>query len=203
MSGQSINKSEDDVLTRKVDPRIMRRLLSFFKPYTRYIVIATVLTILISALAALRPRLTPIAIDDKIMNKDFPGLQYIILIMFGTLVIQGIIQYAMTYLTSWIGQNIIYDLRKKIFDHIMTLDLKFFDKNPIGRVVTRVTGDVEVLFEVFSSGLVTAFGDVFLLIWILYFMFDLDFRLALATLSIIPILVIATAIFRKKVRESY
>ena len=203
MSGQTINKSEDDVLTRKVDPRIMRRLLSFFKPYTRYIVIATVLTILISALAALRPRLTPIAIDDKIMNKDFPGLQYIILIMLGTLVIQGIIQYAMTYLTSWIGQNIIYDLRKKIFDHIMTLDLKFFDKNPIGRVVTRVTGDVEVLFEVFSSGLVTAFGDVFLLIWILYFMFDLDFRLALATLSIIPVLVIATAIFRKKVRESY
>jgi len=203
LSGQTINKSEDDVLTRKVDPRIMRRLLSFFKPYTRYIVIATVLTILISALAALRPRLTPIAIDDKIMNKDFPGLQYIILIMLGTLVIQGIIQYAMTYLTSWIGQNIIYDLRKKIFDHIMTLDLKFFDKNPIGRVVTRVTGDVEVLFEVFSSGLVTAFGDVFLLIWILYFMFDLDFRLALATLSIIPVLVIATAIFRKKVRESY
>ncbi|MEP7147160.1 MAG: ABC transporter ATP-binding protein [bacterium] len=203
MSDQSINKSEDDVLTRKVDPRIMRRLLSFFKPYTKYIVFATILTILISALAALRPRLTPIAIDDKIMNKDFPGLQNIILLMLGTLVLQGIIQYGMTYLTSWIGQKIIYDLRKKIFDHIMTLDLKFFDKNPIGRIVTRVTGDVEVLFEVFSSGLVTAFGDIFLLIWILYFMFELDFRLALTTLSILPVLIIATGIFRKKVRESY
>ncbi|MBK8550528.1 MAG: ABC transporter ATP-binding protein [Ignavibacteria bacterium] len=198
-----MNKSEDDVLTRKVDPKIMRRLLSFFKPYTKYIVIATVLTITISALAALRPRLTPIAIDDKIMNKDFPGLQYIILIMLGTLVVQGLIQYVMTYLTSWIGQKIIYDLRKKIFEHIMTLDLKFFDKNPIGRIVTRVTGDVEVLFEVFSSGLVTAFGDIFLIIWILYFMFDLDPKLALVTLSVLPVLIIATSIFRKKVRESY
>lgn len=203
MSDQKINKSEDDVLSRKVDPHIMRRLLSFFKPYTKYIIIATVLTITISALAALRPRLTPIAIDDKIMNKDFPGLQFIALIMLGTLVVQGIIQYAMTYLTSWIGQKIIYDLRKKIFDHIMTLDLKFFDRNPIGRTVTRVTGDVEVLFEVFSSGLVTAFGDIFLIGWIVYFMFSMDYMLAIVTLSILPVLIIATSIFRKKVRESY
>ena len=203
MSDQIINKSEDDVLTKKVDPQIMKRLLSFFKPYTRYIVIATILTIVISALAALRPRLTPIAIDDKIMNKDFQGLQFIILIMLATLVVQGLIQYITAYLTSWIGQKIIYDLRKKIFDHIMSLDLKFFDKNPIGRIVTRVTGDVEVLFEVFSSGLVTAFGDIFLIIWIFYFMFTLDFKLAVMTLSILPVLIIATGIFRKKVRESY
>lgn len=203
MSDQTINKSEDEVLTKQIDSQILRRLLSFFKPYKNYIIIATILTITISALAALRPRLTPIAIDDKIMNKDLPGLQTIILIMLGTLVVQGLIQYIMTYLTSWIGQKIIYDLRKKIFEHIMTLDLKFFDKNPIGRIVTRVTGDVEVLFEVFSSGLVTAFGDIFLIIWILYFMFTLDFKLALVTLSVLPVLIFATSIFRKKVRESY
>lgn len=203
MAGQTINKSEDEVLLKAIDKRIMKRLLLYFKPYMKYIVIATILTITISALAALRPRLTPIAIDDKIMNKDFPGLQTIMLIMLGTLVLQGIIQYAMTYLTSWIGQKIIYDLRKKIFDHILTLDLKFFDKNPIGRVVTRVTGDVEVLFEVFSSGLVTAFGDIFLIIWILYFMFSMDFTLALVTLSILPVLIYATSVFRKRVRNSY
>lgn len=203
MADQTINKSEDEALSRKVDPRIMRRLLSFFKPYTKYIVFATFLTITISALNAVRPRLTVVAIDDKIMNNDFPGLQFIVLIMLATLILQGIIQYGMTYLTSWIGQKIIYDLRKKIFDHIMTLDLKFFDKNPIGRIVTRVTGDVEVLFEVFSSGLVTAFGDIFLLIWIVYFMFSLDASLAAVTLSILPILIIATTIFRNKVRESY
>lgn len=149
MADQTINKSEDEVLLKAIDKRIMKRLLSYFKPYSKYIVIATILTITISALAALRPRLTPIAIDEKIMTKDFPGLQTIVLILLGTLILQGVIQYGMTYLTNWIGQKIIYDLRKKIFDHILTLDLKFFDKNPIGRVVTRVTGDVEVLFEVF------------------------------------------------------
>lgn len=203
MADRNINKSEEDVLSRKVDPHILKRLLSFFKPYTRYIVFATFLTITVSALAALRPRLTPIAIDDKIMHNDLPGLQQIILIMLSALVLQGIIQYGMTYLTSWIGQKIIYDLRKKIFDHIMTLDLKFFDRNPIGRIVTRVTGDVEVLFEVFSSGLVTAFGDIFLIIWILYFMFEMDFTLALVTLSVLPFLIVATTIFRNKVKNSY
>ncbi|MBV6479796.1 MAG: putative ABC transporter ATP-binding protein [Ignavibacteria bacterium] len=196
-------KSDEDALGKALDKKIFKRLLTYFKPYTKYIVIATILTITISALAALRPRLTPIAIDDKIMNKDLHGLQFIILIMLGTLVLQGIIQYIMTYLTSWIGQKIIFDLRKKIFDHILTLDLKFFDRNPIGRIVTRVTSDVEVLFEVFSSGLVTAFGDIFLLIWILYFMFSLDAELSLVTLSILPVLIYATSIFRKKVRDSY
>ncbi len=203
MSDQTINKSEDEVLGKAIDSQIMRRLLSYFKPYYKHIIIATILTITISALAAIRPRLTAVAIDDKIMNKDFPGLQSIVLIMLGTLILQGIIQYGMTYLTSWIGQKIIYDLRKKIFDHILKLDLKFFDRNPIGRVVTRVTGDVEVLFEVFSSGLVTAFGDIFLILWVLYFMFTLDYKLALVTLSVLPVLIYATSVFRKRVRDSY
>ena len=203
MSEKAAHKGEEDTLTKDIDSKILKRLLGFFKPYSRYIVFATFLTIIISALAALRPRLTPIAIDDKIMNNDAPGLQYIILIMLGTLVVQGIIQYGMTYLTSWIGQKIIYDLRKKIYSHILSLDLKFFDRNPIGRIVTRVTGDVEVLFEVFSSGLVTAFGDIFLIFWILYFMFSLDFTLTLVTLSVLPVLIYATSVFRKKVRESY
>jgi len=203
MSDQTINKSEEDVLSKSIDSRIMRRLLSFFRPYSKYIVIATILTITTAALTALRPRLTKPAIDDTIMNKDLHGLQYIVLIMLATLVLQGLIQYLSTYLTNWIGQKIIYDLRKKIFRHILTLDLKFFDKNPIGRIVTRVTGDVEVLFEVFSSGVVTAFGEIFLIICILYFMFSLDYKLAFVTLSILPVLIIATSIFRKKVRESY
>lgn len=203
MPEKKINKPEEEALGKALDSRIMKRLLSYFRPYSGYIVTATVLTVTISALAALRPRLTPIAVDDKIMNRDLPGLQTIVLIMLGTLVLQGILQYGMTYLTSWIGQKIIYDLRKKIFSHILSLDLKFFDRNPIGRIVTRVTGDVEVLFEVFSSGLVTAFGDIFLIIWVLYFMFALDYQLALVTLSVLPVLIYATSVFRKKVRDSY
>lgn len=196
-------KKEEEVLGKEIDSRLFRRLLSYFKPYKLQIVFATLLTIFISALAAVRPRLTPIAIDDKIANKDIPGLQWIIIILLGTLILQGMVQYIMAYLTSWIGLKIIYDLRKKVFEHALNLNLKFFDNNPIGRLVTRVTNDIEVLYEVFSSGLVTAFGDIFTIIWILYFMFTLDWKLSLVTLSVLPILIYATSIFRKKVRASY
>jgi len=196
-------KKEEEALGKALDSQLFKRLLSYFKPYKLQIAIATILTITISALAAVRPRLTPIAIDDKIANKDIPGLQLIIIILLGTLILQGIIQYLMAYLTSWIGQKIIYDLRKKVFEHTINLNLKFFDNNPIGRLVTRVTNDIDVLYEVFSSGLVTAFGDIFTIIWILYFMFTLDWKLSLVTLSVLPILIYATSIFRKKVRASY
>jgi ATP-binding cassette, subfamily B, multidrug efflux pump len=196
-------KKEEEALGKAIDSQLFRRLLSYFKPYKLQIAIATVLTITISALAAVRPRLTPIAIDDKIANKDIPGLQIIVIVLLGTLILQGAIQYLMAYLTSWIGQKIIYDLRKKVFEHTINLNLKFFDNNPIGRLVTRVTNDIEVLYEVFSSGLVTAFGDIFTIIWILYFMFTLDWKLSLVTLSVLPILIYATSVFRKKVRASY
>ena len=196
-------KKEEEALGKPIDSVIFKRLLSYFKPYKWYIVLAIALTILISALAAVRPRLTPIAVDDMIVNKNLPGLQIIVMILFGTLVLQGIIQYAMAYLTSWIGQKIIYDLRKKIYKHTINLNLKFYDKNPIGRLVTRVTNDVEVLYEVFSSGLVTAFGDILTIVWILYFMFSLDFELTLYTLAVLPFLVYATSVFRKAVRNSY
>jgi ATP-binding cassette, subfamily B, multidrug efflux pump len=196
-------KKNEDALGKPIDSVIFRRLLSYFKPYKWYIVLAISLTIFTSALAAVRPRLTPIAIDDMIVNKNLPGLQIIVLILFGTIVLQGAIQYGMTYLTSWIGQKIIYDLRKKIYEHTINLNLQFFDKNPIGRLVTRVTNDVEVLYEVFSSGLVTAFGDILTLVWILYFMFSLDYQLTLVTLAVLPFLIYATSVFRKAVRNSY
>jgi ATP-binding cassette, subfamily B, multidrug efflux pump len=196
-------KKEEEVLGKAIDSQLFKRLLTYFKPYKWQIVIATILTIIIAALGAVRPRLTPIAIDDKILNKDIPGLQIITLIMLGTMIIQGFIQYVLTYQTSWIGQKIIFDLRKKVYHHTINLNLKFFDNNPIGRLVTRVTNDIDVLFEVFSSGLVTAFGDIFTLIWILYFMFSLDYKLTLVTLSVLPFLVYGTMVFRKKVRESY
>jgi len=196
-------KKEEEALGKAIDSQLFKRLLSYFKPYKLQIAAATILTITISALAAVRPRLTPIAIDDKIANKDIPGLQWIVIILLGTLILQGAIQYIMAYLTSWIGQKIIYDLRKKVYEHTINLNLKFFDNNPIGRLVTRVTNDIEVLYEVFSSGLVTAFGDIFTIIWILYFMFTLDWKLSLVTLSVLPILVYATSVFRKNVRSSY
>ncbi len=198
-----ISRKEEDSLAKPVDSVIFKRLLSYFRPYKLYVVLAVLLTIIISALAAVRPRLTPIAVDDMMVNKNLPGLQIIVIILLGTLILQGIVQYAMAYLTSWIGQKIIFDLRKKIYKHTLNLNLGFYDKNPIGRLVTRVTNDVEVLYDVFSSGLVTAFGDILTIVWILYFMFSLDFQLTLYTLAVLPFLIYATSVFRKAVRNSY
>ncbi len=194
---------EEDVLGKQIDYLLLKRLLSFAKPYIFSISVATFLTILISVLSAVRPRLTPIAIDDKIANNDIPGLQIIVTILIGTLFIQAGVQYLNAYLTSWIGQKIVFDLRKKLYSHVMNLNLKYFDNTPIGRIVTRVTNDIDVLYEVFSSGLVAANTDIFTIIWILYFMFTLDVSLALVTMSVLPLLIYATSVFRKKARDSY
>lgn len=196
-------KYEEEILGKSGGRKILRRLLSYLRPYKWYILLALILTVAISALSAIRPRLTPLAIDDKIPKGDIPGLQMIALILLGTLLLQGVIQYAMTYLTSWIGQKIIFDLRKNIYKHIINLNVKFFDTSPIGRLVTRVTNDVDVLYEVFSSGLVSALGDIFSIVWILVFMFSLDVNLSLLVLSVLPLLIYATSVFRKKVRDAY
>lgn len=196
-------RQEEESLGKQIDSVLLKRLLSYAKPYKYYILFATFLTVSISALSAVRPSLTPVAVDEKIAFGDIPGLRIIVLILLGTLVLQGIIQYVSGYLTSWIGQKIIFDLRKKVYNHAVNLNLKYFDNTPIGRIVTRVTNDIDVLFEVFSSGIVTAFGDIFTIIWILYFMFSIDFNLALVTLSVLPLLIYATSVFRKKVRDSY
>lgn len=196
-------RQEEEALGKQIDSVLLKRLLSYTKPYKYHIIFATFLTISISALSAVRPRLTPIAIDDKIADGDIPGLQIIVIILLGTLVVQGLVQYVSVYLTSWIGQKIIFDLRRKVYNHAINLNLKYFDNTPIGRIVTRVTNDIDVLFEVFSSGIVATFGDIFTIIWILYFMFSIDMQLALVTLSVLPLLIYATSVFRKKVRESY
>lgn len=196
-------KLEEEVLEKSVEGHLLKRLLSYLKPYKWYILMAFILTIIISALSAVRPRLTPVAIDEKIPSGDINGLLWIVIILLGTLVIQAVIQYLMTYLTSWIGQKIIFDLRRTIYRHILNLDVKYYDRTPIGRLVTRVTNDVDVLFEVFSSGIVSALGDVFSIIWILIFMFTLDYKLTLIALSVLPFLMYATSVFRKRVRDAY
>lgn len=189
--------------TYNKDVYILKRLLSFIKPYKWKVVLAVLLTLSISALSAVRPKLTQVAIDDKILHKDFWGLQLIAIILLLTLITQGFIQYASAYLTSYIGQKVTFDLRKKVYSHIINLNIRFFDKTPVGKLVTRVTNDIDVLFEVFSSGLVMAFGDIFTLFWIMYFMFSTSYELSLITLTVLPLLIYATAVFRKKVRTSY
>ncbi|MBI3110302.1 MAG: ABC transporter ATP-binding protein, partial [Ignavibacteriales bacterium] len=194
---------EEEVLGKAYDARLMRRLLQYLRPYRWYVALGILLSILTSAFEAIRPYFTKIAVDVDIASGDKEGLLNTVLLFFAVLVIRGFIQYANAYLTQWIGQQTIYDLRMEIFRHLQNLSLRFFDKNPIGRLITRVTNDVEVLNEMFSSGIVMVFSDVFTIIGIFYFMFSMSWELALVSLSVLPLLFYGTFLFRRKAREAY
>ena len=194
---------DDEILGKAYDAKLMKRLLQFVKPYTKYVVAAIILNILVAVLPVVRPLLTKIAIDSSIANKNYNELLLIAVALITALLIQSLMQYFLTYYTSLMGQKIIFDLRNRIFTHVQKLALRFFDKTPIGRIVTRVTNDVDSLDQMYSSGIVTAFSDIFQIIWILIFMFAMAWDLALVTLSVLPFLIYGTFLFRKKVRETY
>jgi ATP-binding cassette subfamily B protein len=196
-------RSEEEVLGKAYDAKLMKRLLSFLRPYKHFVIFAILLNIVVAAIGPVRPYLTKIAVDDYIANSDYNGLFLISILLFGSLLLQAVIQYFLTYYTQYLGQKTLYDLRTQIFNHIQRLALKFFDKTPIGRLVTRATNDVEALGELFSSGIVMVFSDIFIIVWILAFMFFMDFNLSLVTLSVLPVLIYGTFLFRRKARESY
>lgn len=195
--------SDDEVLGKAYDAKLMRRLLSYLKPYKKFVILTISLNIFVAALIPLRPYLTKVAVDQSIANKDYDSLLNITLILIAALIVQGVIQYFLTYYTQFMGQKIIYDLRVKVFSHIQRLALRFFDRTPIGRVVTRVTNDIEALNQLFSSGIVMVFSDVFLISWIFIYMFYMSWDLTLVTLSVLPVLVYATFLFRRKARDAY
>lgn len=194
---------EEEVLGKAYDAHLMRRLLRYLRPYRWHVAVGILLSLLISALEAIRPVFTKIAVDENIAHNDTTGLLHTVLLLAVILIGRGCIQYLNAYLTQWIGQNAIYDLRKELYHHIQQRSLAFFDRNPLGRLITRVTNDVEVLNEMFSSGIVMAFSDLFTIVGILYFMFSLHWQLALVTFSVLPLLFYGTFLFRKKVREAY
>lgn len=196
-------KSEDEVLGKAYDARLMKRLLQYVKPYRKYVIAAILLNVVVAAIGPVRPYLTKIAVDEHIVNSNYNGLLIISILLLASLIIQSVIQYFLTYYTQYLGQKTIFDLRMQIFRHIQNLALRFFDKTPIGRLVTRATNDVESLNELFSSGIVMVFSDVFIIIWILAFMFLMDMPLTLVTLSVLPVLIYGTFLFRRKVRDSY
>lgn len=194
---------EEEILGKAYDARWMKRLLKSLKPYRKHVTLGILLSMLVSGLEAVRPYFTKIAVDENIAHGDKHGLLITALMFFGVLVFRGVMQSFYAYLTQWIGQRTIFDLRMQIFEHLQKLSLKFYDKNPIGRLITRVTNDVEVLNEMFSSGIVMVFTDIFTIIGILYFMFTMNWQLALVSLSVLPILFYATFLFRRKARETY
>lgn len=195
--------AEEEVLGKAYDHRLARRLLGYLRPYKGVVAISVFLLILVSAARLLPPYLTQIAIDQHIGNSNLSGLAQIALLYLLILVFQFFVSFAQTYLTNWTGQKIMYDLRMQIFSHIQRLHVAFFDRNPVGRLITRMTSDVDVLNELFTSGVVSIFGDIVALAGIVVIMLWLDWRLALVTFAVIPLLFVATMIFKLKVRDSY
>ena len=185
---------------KSIDYKLIKRLITFLKPYKKFVVLAVFFTILVAALGPLRPFLNKIAIDDYISAGDDIGLLKMIVVIFALLVVNGALRVAMTYIMQWVGQSVLNDIRTKLFEHIQKLALSYYDKNPVGRLVTRVTNDVEVLNQLFSSGLVMMLADIMLIFWIVGFMFYTNTELALITLTVLPLLLLVTTFFRKKVR---
>jgi ATP-binding cassette subfamily B protein len=194
---------DEEVLGKAYDSALMRRLLGYLRPYRWYVLGGIALSISVSAMEAVRPYFTKIAVDRDIAAGDAEGLLHTALLFFAVLLGRGLLQYANAYLTQWIGQQTIFDLRMQVFEHVQRLGLRFFDRNPIGRLITRVTNDIEVLNEMFSSGVVMVFSDIFTIAGILYFMFTMNWELALVSLSVLPFLYYSTFLFRRKAREAY
>ncbi len=194
---------EEEILGKAYDASLMKRLLNYLRPYKRHVALAIALSIVVSAMEAVRPYFIKIAVDENIASGDKHGLLMTSLAFLGVLMVRGVLQYFNAYLTQWIGQKTIFDLRMQVFEHLQNLGLKFYDRNPIGRLITRVTNDIEVLNEMFSSGIVMVFSDVFTIAGILYFMFSMNWKLALMALSVLPLLFYGTFLFRRKARDAY
>lgn len=188
---------------KAVDTDLLRRLYFFIKPYRWHVILGIVLTLGASFLGTIRPKLTQIAVDDYIATNDLQGLLWIIFLLVGALIGEFIILVINTYLTRWFGQGTLYSLRNAVFEKIQSLHVQFFDKNPIGRLITRTTSDIEALSELLSDGVVNIIGDMFRIFFILYFMFSMSWELTLVSISVLPVLFYATFLFKAKVRVSF
>jgi ATP-binding cassette subfamily B protein len=194
---------EDDVLGKAYDRRLMRRLLVYTRPYRALMYGAFALLCVEGGVQVVGPLLTRRVIDEAVPARDARTVMVCTALFFGALVIEFITTYGQTWLTSLLGQRVMRDLRMEIFDHLQRLSVTYFDRNPVGRLITRVTSDVETLNELFTSGVVAGLGDLFTLVAISVAMVIMDWRLALWSFAVIPFVMLVSALFRKGVRETY
>ncbi|HVG73172.1 MAG TPA: ABC transporter ATP-binding protein [Vicinamibacterales bacterium] len=194
---------DEEVLGKAYDSRLMRRLLGYLRPYRAHVAFAVATIVANSALQLAPPYLTKIVIDEYIPARDLSGLTAIAALYLGTLAASFAFEYAQTWTMQTTGQRVMFDLRMQVFSHLHRLDVRFYDRNPVGRLMTRVTGDVDVLNELFTSGVVSIFGDAFTLFGIMAVLVWMDWRLALVAFSVLPLIALITQWFRTNVRDSY
>jgi len=186
-----------------IDTQVLRKLYKFVKPYQAQFYFLVFLTIALAILAPTRPYFIQVAIDDYVAVGDGNGLVKIIYLLIFLMILQAGVQFAHTYLSGWIGQVIIKDIRIKLYRHLLKMRLKFFDNTPIGRLVTRNISDIETLAEVFSEGLAAIIGDLLQLVTILAVMFYVDWKLTLVSLCTLPLLLISTYVFKEKIKVAF
>jgi ATP-binding cassette subfamily B multidrug efflux pump len=208
---------EEEVLGKAYDGRLMRRLLTYLRPYRWQVTVALVSIVIKAGLDVLGPFLTKTAIDkyldpiagshsllDRWLSaQPMRGIAQVAALYAGSLVLSFSFEFLQTYYMQWTGQMVMFDLRSQIFQHLQRMHIGFYDKNPVGRLVTRVTTDVDALNDMFTAGVVSIFEDVFVLLGILVIMLCMDWKLALVTFAVLPLIFWATMIFRVKVRDSY
>jgi ATP-binding cassette subfamily B protein len=194
---------EEDVLGKAYDGRLMRRLLGYLRPYRRQVAIAVIAIIGHSSLELAPPYLTKLAIDRYIPGRDLSGLGLMAGLYLVALIASFILEYVQTWTMQATGQRIMFDMRMQMVEHLQRLDLRFYDRNPVGRLMTRVTTDVDVLNDLFTSGVVSVFGDLFTLVGIMVVLVWMDWRLALVAFSVLPLIAVITQWFRVNVRETY
>jgi len=208
---------EEEVLGKAYDSRLMRRLLTYLRPYRMYVGVAIVSIVLKSIADVIGPYLVKVAVDrylapakgttstlwNWLSPRPLTGIVQISAIYFGLLLLTFVLEFLQTYYMQWTGQQVMFDLRSQIFRHLQRMHVAFYDKNPVGRLVTRVTTDVDALNEMFTSGVVSIFEDIFVLVGILGIMLWMNWKLAMITFAVLPFIVGATKIFRDKVRDSY
>lgn len=186
-----------------VDFKVLTRLFQFAKPYIRRFYLLVFLTVLLAVLTPIRPWLVQKAIDGYVAVGDYSGLVFMVSLLVGHLFLLAIVQYSHTYLSGWVGQTIIKDIRIRLYEHLLKLKLRFFDKTPIGRLVTRNVSDIETLSNVFSEGLAALIGDLLQLVVLIGVMFYMDWKLTLISLSTLPLLIFSTYVFKEKIKVTF
>lgn len=211
------SNQDEEVLGKAYDSRLMRRLLTYLRPYKWHVVIALIAIVLKSFADVLGPFLTKVAVDkylaksagshswigDRLSDTPLVGIGQIGLLYIGLLGFTFVLEFTQVYAMQLTGQKVMFDLRSQIFRHLQHMHVGFFDKNPVGRLVTRVTTDVDALNEMFTAGVVSIFEDVFVLFFIVAIMLNMSWKLALLSFAVLPLIMFATKIFRDKVRDSY
>ena len=195
--------SKNNISGNLFDLKILNRLFIFCKPYIGVFYILIFLTLSLSILQPIRPYITQIIIDDYVSLNDIDGLKKMIILLFGLLIINAIVMYFHTYLSGWLGQNIIKDIRIKLFSHLQNFKLQFFDKTPIGRIVTRNVSDIETIADIFGQGIASIIGDILQLFGIVFLMFYINWKLTFISLATLPFLFLTTYVFKEKVKLSF